>query len=52
MIRLSLGYIVDNYIALVEELDLSQDEIVLLAKNSFQASFLSPEKKQYYIKKN
>jgi adenosine deaminase len=45
------GYIADNYITLVEELDLREEDVIQLAKNSFEASFLTREKKQYYLKK-
>lgn len=34
------GYVLDNYVAVRDALDLSQDEIVTLAKNSITASFL------------
>lgn len=44
------GYIADNYFALAEKLNLSFEEIIILAKNSFEACFLSPEKKDFYIK--
>jgi adenine deaminase len=44
------GYLGDNYFALAEKLNLSSEEIIILAKNSFKASFLSSEKKDYYIK--
>ena len=44
------GYIGDNYFALKKILNLSINEIILLAKNSFIASFLSDEKKDYYLK--
>ena len=37
------GYIAENYQAAAEALNLSQEEIYQLAKNSFQASFLAPE---------
>lgn len=40
------GYLNDNYRAVNENLDLSENEIVQLAKNSFIASFLSPSEKQ------
>lgn len=43
------GYIADNYRAITEALDLSQEEIVQLAKNSFQSSFLSSEEKKKMI---
>ena len=39
------GYVNDNYIAMQEALDLSREEIVTLARNSFEASFLSRAEK-------
>lgn len=39
------GYVNENYIAIQEALGLSRDELVTLARNSFEASFLeAPEK--------
>jgi adenosine deaminase len=43
------GYVGDNFVELVKELKLSKDEVVLLARNSFKASFLSDDKKEYYF---
>ncbi|WP_036482835.1 adenosine deaminase [Myxosarcina sp. GI1] len=43
------GYIAENYQAAQEALDLSQQELYQLAKNSFQATFLSPESQQKLI---
>ena len=43
------GYIAENYQAAQEALDLNRQELYQLAKNSFQASFLSPESKQKLI---
>jgi adenosine deaminase len=40
------GYINENYLAISEALNLSKEEILMLAKNSFQASFLDEETKQ------
>ncbi|HVR91530.1 MAG TPA: adenosine deaminase [Novosphingobium sp.] len=37
------GYIGDNFHAVAQALDLSRDQIVQLAENSFTGSFLSPE---------
>ena len=37
------GYVADNYQAAQSALDLNQQDLYKLAKNSFQASFLSPE---------
>jgi adenosine deaminase len=43
------GYIAENYLAAQEALDLTQQELYQLAKNSFQASFLSSECKHKMI---
>jgi adenosine deaminase len=43
------GYIGDNYLALYKSLNLSYNEIVLLAKNSFKATFLSYSDKLKYV---
>jgi len=40
------GYIEENYLAIAEALNLSKEDIYQLAKNSFNASFLSDEEKQ------
>ncbi|HEX9501692.1 MAG TPA: adenosine deaminase, partial [Thermoanaerobaculia bacterium] len=42
------GYVVDNYLAVAEALGLTEDDIRLLARNSFEASFLSPQEKATY----
>jgi adenosine deaminase len=39
------GYVAENYRAAREALDLTREDIVALAKNSFEASFLPPEEK-------
>jgi len=39
------GYILDNYVALAEGLDLSMQDLVNLARNSIKASFLTPGEK-------
>lgn len=39
------GYINENFLAVAETLNLSKEEISLLAKNSFKASFLDDERK-------
>lgn len=36
------GYLLDNYLASAHALNLSKDELVTLARNSIEASFLSP----------
>ncbi|WP_151791502.1 adenosine deaminase [Acinetobacter soli] len=43
------GYMNDNFVAIQEALDLSQDELKQLAINSFEASFISDEQKQKWI---
>ena len=43
------GYVADNYQAAQSALGLSKQELYKLAKNSFQASFLSPETKHELI---
>ena len=43
------GYVAENYQAVKSALDLSQEALYQLARNSFQASFLSPEAKQRFI---
>lgn len=45
------GYINENYIAIANALRLTKEDILLLAKNSFSASFLDAEKKNYYLEK-
>ena len=43
------GYVNDNYHALIDALDLTRDDLIQLAKNSFTGSFLSAEKKNAYL---
>lgn len=43
------GYMNDNFISITQALNLSIDEIKQLAKNSFQASFISEAEKQKWI---
>ena len=43
------GYVNDNYHALIDALDLTRDDLVQLAKNSFMGSFLSSEEKAAYL---
>jgi adenosine deaminase len=43
------GYISDNYIAVAAALDLDDDEIVALARNSFLASFIAPDEKERHL---
>jgi adenine deaminase len=42
------GYINENLHAVQQALNLSKKDIILLAKNSFDASFISQDKKDYY----
>jgi adenosine deaminase len=43
------GYIVDNFIAVQEALSLSDRDVATLARNSFEAAFLSPADKLRWI---
>ena len=43
------GFLNDNFIALSESLDVSEEHVKALAKNSFIASFLPEDKKRQYI---
>jgi adenosine deaminase len=43
------GYVVDNFVAAASALALTEDEIRQLARNSFEASFLSDGKKHAFI---
>jgi adenosine deaminase len=43
------GYVNENYSAIQEALDFTDDELAQLARNSFQASFLEPEEKAAHI---
>lgn len=43
------GYISDNYEALCKELQLTQAEVVMLARNSFLTSWISEEQKKKYL---
>ncbi|WP_438726471.1 adenosine deaminase [Parasphingorhabdus sp. DH2-15] len=43
------GYVNDNYRAVAEALDLSKDELILLAQNSFIGSFLEDSDKQRHL---
>ena len=44
------GYISDNYYALAKNFDLNKDQIVQLAKNSFETSWTGNEQKALYLK--
>lgn len=39
------GYVLDNYVALVEALDLERDDVVRIAKNSVESTFLDYSQK-------
>jgi adenine deaminase len=43
------GYIADNYIETAEALDLTVDQMIQVARNSFVASFLSEEERQRHL---
>jgi len=43
------GYVVDNYLAVQRALELSEDDIRRLARNSFDASFVSKGEKERYV---
>lgn len=43
------GYITDNLIAVQQALNLHRESILQLARNAFEAAFLSPEQKQTYL---
>ena len=43
------GYINRNYLAVTEALNLSREDLVTLAKNSFEASFVSEEQKRAWL---
>lgn len=43
------GYMNDNFVAIQQALDLSNEELKQLAINSFEASFISEEEKQKWI---
>jgi adenosine deaminase len=43
------GYLNDNYHALIEHLDISQEQLRQMVKNSFSASFLTEEVKQRWL---
>jgi adenosine deaminase len=39
------GYVLDNYVAAAEALDLSREDLIALARNSIEATFLGREDK-------
>ena len=44
------GYVNQKYLEVARALNLRKDDILILAKNSFQSSFLSDTKKQRFLK--
>ena len=45
------GYVNQNYLEVASALNLTKDDILLLAKNSFTASFLTEDEKKFYLDK-
>lgn len=45
------GYINENYIAITKALNLDRNDIIILAKNSFEAAFIPDSLKNAYIRK-
>ena len=45
------GYVNQNYLEVASALNLTKDDILLLAKNSFNASFLTDDEKKHYLDK-
>ncbi len=45
------GYLNENYFAVADALFLSREELVQLAKNSFEASFITDGEKKNFLKK-
>ena len=43
------GYISDNYYALADAFNLTKEQVVMLARNSFETSWISEEQKAIYI---
>jgi len=44
------GYLNENFFSIIDNLEISKDEITQLVKNSFLASFLNDEEKRKYLK--
>eukprot|EP00798_Chlamydomonas_sp_ICE-L_P024256 gene24256-9856_t len=44
------GYLLENYIWIAEMLDLDANQVAQLAKNSFFASFINPERRESYFR--
>ncbi len=45
------GYVNENFMAVAENLNLTKEDIYQLAKNSFEAGFISPAEKQHFLEK-
>lgn len=45
------GYVNQNYLEVAEALDLTKDDILVLAKNSFTSSFLTEGEKKRFMDK-
>jgi adenosine deaminase len=45
------GYVGDNYFALYKAIGLTKEEIIMFARNSFIATFLPQERKDYYLQR-
>jgi adenosine deaminase len=43
------GYVLDNYVATAEALDLSREDLIALARNSIEAAFLGSEDKRALV---
>lgn len=43
------GYVGDNYLAVAEALELTREELAVLARNSFEAAFLRVEERQAFL---
>lgn len=43
------GYVNANYVAVADALDLTRDELVQLARNSFTGAFLAPEARDHHL---
>ena len=43
------GYLVDNYMALVNALNLSEEQAIALAANSIEAAFIDEEAKNQWL---
>jgi len=45
------GYVNENYAAVRDGLDLSDEDLAQLARTSFEAAFLPPEEKQALVRR-